>query len=206
MTGSLRADTGADRDGVAAREATSVWRSASIRLRAVEPEDWPLFARWNQDDESARRLYTIPFPQPAEATRHWTAEASAARPDDDRMRWIIEDAGGEAVGTISTHDCDRRHGTFSYGVHVDAAHRGRGHAGAAIRLVLRHYFGELRYQKANVWVYAFNDASIALHERLGFRLEGRMRRSVFTAGAFHDVLLFGLTDDEFAAVAEPPRG
>ncbi len=183
----------------------SVWRSTAIRLRAVEPEDWPLFARWNEDDDSARRLYSIPFPQPEEAIRRWTAETASVRPDDDRMRWIIGIADGESVGTISTHGCDRRNGTFGYGVHVDAAYRGRGYAGEAIRLVLRFYFGELRYQKANVHVYAFNAASIGLHERLGFRPEGRMRRSVYTAGAFHDVLLYGLTDDEFMASEMAPR-
>ncbi|MCO5217357.1 MAG: GNAT family N-acetyltransferase [Thermomicrobiales bacterium] len=36
-----------------------------------------------------------------------------------------------------------------------------------------------------------------LHEKLGFVLEGRKRRHGYSHGQFHDMLLFGMTDDEF---------
>jgi RimJ/RimL family protein N-acetyltransferase len=68
-----------------------------------------------------------------------------------------------------------------------------------VNLVLRYYFRELRYQKCTVQVYDFNDASIALHERLGFQREGRMRRMGYTEGRHFDVLLYGITAEEFAA-------
>jgi RimJ/RimL family protein N-acetyltransferase len=45
----------------------------------------------------------------------------------------------------------------------------------------------------------FNDASIKLHEKLGFQHEGRVRRMVFTQGAYHDSLILGLTREEFEA-------
>ena len=41
--------------------------------------------------------------------------------------------------------------------------------------------------------------SIRLHEKLGFQLEGRLRRMIYTNGQFFDELLFGLTAEEFAA-------
>lgn len=55
-------------------------------------------------------------------------------------------------------------------------------------IVLRYYFHELRCQKATVIVYAFNERSKQLHEGLGFRLEGRLRRTVYTNGRLHDEL------------------
>lgn len=48
-------------------------------------------------------------------------------------------------------------------------------------------------------IYAFNTASQALHERLGFQQEGRVRRMIYTDGQYHDELIYGLTGDEFAA-------
>ncbi|HET7095418.1 MAG TPA: GNAT family N-acetyltransferase, partial [Thermomicrobiales bacterium] len=66
---------------------------------------------------------------------------------------------------------------------------------------LRYFFDELGYQKAHVHVYAFNAASIRLHERLGFQREGRLRRMLFTGGQFHDVLVYGLTLEEFRRAA-----
>jgi RimJ/RimL family protein N-acetyltransferase len=46
-------------------------------------------------------------------------------------------------------------------------------------------------------VYEFNHASIALYERLGFQLEGRIRRMIYTQGRHWDLLHFGITSDEW---------
>ena len=178
--------------------ASRIWQSDRIRLRAVEPDDWEVFYAWNQDDEMARGLDRIWFPQSREAVRRWAAEASVRRPDNDAFHWVIEDLAGTILGSISTHDCDRRNGTFAYGVNILPEHRRRRYASEAIRVVLRYYFQELGYQKVTVQVHAFNDASIGLHERLGFQREGRLRRMVFTRGRHFDSLVFGLVAEEFA--------
>lgn len=43
-------------------------------------------------------------------------------------------------------------------------------------------FGEQRYHKCEVGIYDFNHASLALHHRLGFTEEGRLRDHEFFAG------------------------
>jgi RimJ/RimL family protein N-acetyltransferase len=86
-----------------------------------------------------------------------------------------------------------------YGLAILPDHQRHGYATEAIRLVLRYYFQERRYQKVTVEVYSFNEPSILLHQALGFTLEGRLRRMIYTEGTYHDVLMFGLTDDEFEA-------
>jgi RimJ/RimL family protein N-acetyltransferase len=65
--------------------------------------------------------------------------------------------------------------------------------------VLRFYFQELGYQKATVHIYDFNHASLRLHERLGFQVEGRLRRMGFTEGRHFDWIVMGLTREEFDA-------
>jgi len=50
-----------------------------------------------------------------------------------------------------------------------------------------------------VEVHANNPASITLHERLGFQLEGRLRRMIYTEGQYYDALCYGMTVEEFAA-------
>jgi RimJ/RimL family protein N-acetyltransferase len=59
---------------------------------------------------------------------------------------------------------------------------------------------ELRYQKVTVHIYSFAEPSVKLHESLGFQLEGRIRRAVFTNGQYFDELIYGLTKEEFAAL------
>lgn len=38
---------------------------------------------------------------------------------------------------------------------------------------------------------------IRLQDSLGFQLEGRLRRMVYTDGGFHDEMVYGLTIEEF---------
>jgi RimJ/RimL family protein N-acetyltransferase len=173
------------------------WQGQQVRLRGVEPSDASHFLRWNLDSERARRLDFLWPPQSEAAVRAWVEAQSLKRLENDAYHWVIENLAGEPVGTLSTHDCQPRHGTFSYGIDVAAEHRCRGYASEAIRLVLRYYFHQLRYQKVTVAVHADNLASLALHARLGFVREGTLRRMVFTNGAYCDVVWWGLTREEF---------
>ena len=68
----------------------------------------------------------------------------------------------------------------------------------AVRLVVKYYFEELRYQKVTVYLMSFNTPSAGLFEKLGFQAEGRLRRVIYTAGQYYDFLVYGMTDDEFA--------
>lgn len=135
----------------------------------------------------------------AQSARQWT-EKQATSEDEENRRFAIESLDGSALtGTIGTFRCDPRNGTFWYGLAIFRAHWRHGYARDAVRVLLRYYFGERRYQKANAGVYAFNQPSIALHRALGFIEEGRERRHIFAAGEHHDALLFGMTIDEFVA-------
>jgi RimJ/RimL family protein N-acetyltransferase len=182
--------------------ANDIWEGRRIRLRAVEPADADAHWHWNQDGETSRRLDRIYFPQSREATRRWAERAATEQPGD-AFHFEIETRAGELVGSLGTHDCDPRNGTFALGVAVREEHRRRGYASDAIRLVLRYYFEELRYQKVTVHVYGFNEASIHLFEQLGFQHEGRLRRMIFTEGRFFDLVVLGMTADEFTARSSP---
>ena len=192
--------------GDARKGSTSIWQGHQVRLRPVEPDDWPAFAEWGRNDQVSRLAEHVTFPQSRETVRRWTERAATEEPSNDRFRWVIVDADDEPVGTINTHSCDRRVGAFSYGIALAPRAQGHGFAAEAIRLVLRYYFAELGYQKVFVHVYEFNDASRLLHERLGFVQEGRLRRMAYTDGRHWDVLVYGLTHEEFATeqAAKPP--
>lgn len=169
-----------------------------MRLRAIEPSDWPVYFAWNCDDEQSRGVSGRAWlPQSAETVKEWARQESTRPPDGDGFRFLIETADGEVVGDLTAHHCDPRVGSFWYGVTIRREHRRNGYAAEAIFLVLRYYFRELRYQKVTVGVYSFNEASMRLHEKLGFQIEGRLRRTAFAAGEHHDEVLYGLTAEEF---------
>ncbi|HEY3342146.1 MAG TPA: GNAT family N-acetyltransferase [Anaerolineae bacterium] len=177
---------------------TNIWQGRKVRLRAMEPSDWMVFQTNDLDTDVARLCYEIPFPRSTAGTMKWAEHMATTPPQDDCYRLVIENRNGEVVGNLNTFECNRRCGTFKYGLAVMRPHWRQGYASEAIQLVLRYYFGELRYQKVTVHVYDFNTASIQLHRRLGFQEEGRLRRMIYTGGQQHDEILFGLTAEEFA--------
>src|SRR5579875_3355465 len=152
----------------------SVWQGKRVRLRAVEPADWTVYFAWNQDDEQARALDSVPLPRSAADMRRWMEERAARPPSEesDDFRFAIEDETGRMIGGLHIHHTNRQSGTLAYGINILRGYRRRGYAAEAIALALRYYFAERRYQKVTSGVFDFNTASIKLHEGLGFQLEG----------------------------------
>jgi RimJ/RimL family protein N-acetyltransferase len=111
------------------------WQGQKVRLRAIEPQDAAIFARWNQDSERARLLDFLWPPTSLTEVQAWVEIQSRRKLENDAFHWVIENNAGMPVGTISTHDCNLRVGTFSYGVDVAPEERGLGYASEAIRLV-----------------------------------------------------------------------
>jgi RimJ/RimL family protein N-acetyltransferase len=173
------------------------WQGEKIRLRAIEPSDVEHFIRWNLDSERARHLDFVWPPQSKASVQAWAEEQSRRKLEGDMFHWIIENSDDVPVGSISTHDCSPRYGTFSYGIDIAPGHQRKGYARAAIHLILKYYFEELRYQKVTVPVHSDNEPSVRLHKALGFQHEGTQRRMMYTHGRFVDVHWFGLTVEEF---------
>ncbi|MGN9782005.1 GNAT family N-acetyltransferase [Nonomuraea sp. ZG12] len=177
---------------------TSIWVGERVRLRAIEPDEGEALLAFEEDTDAARNAFRIHPPRSAERARQWAAELAAKEPDPDEFRLVIADRDGDTpVGVILTHTVDRHNGTFLYGISIGTPHHRKGYAGDAIVLLLRYMFQERAFQKADAKVYASNEASLALHRRLGFVEEGRRRRARFAAGRYEDEILFGMTTEEF---------
>lgn len=175
-------------------EHVHYWRGDSIRLRAMERTDLALFEQL--DDEFARNIDVLSFPQSKDRLIKWVEKELQGKMNDE-FRWIAENDEGEAVGTIHTFACNRRFGTFKYGLEVLKPYWGRGYASEMILMVLRFYFMELGYMKVTPHVYEFNERSRKLHEKLGFVQEGRLRSMIYTNGQYYDEIHFGMTRHEF---------
>jgi RimJ/RimL family protein N-acetyltransferase len=175
----------------------NVWSGNKIRLRAIVPDDWERFHHNDYDSECARACDVIHFPRSEEGTKAWAEHQASKAREGDSVMLAIETLDGVLVGSINAHSCDPRHGTFKYGAAIFREHWRKGYASEAIMILLRYYFEELRYQKVNAHIYAFNEGSIALHKQLGFVEEGKFRNMIFTNGRYFDEYIFGLTSTEF---------
>jgi RimJ/RimL family protein N-acetyltransferase len=173
------------------------WQSETIRLRPLTVKDADLISAEEQDSEGVR-LYegkTPPFRSP-EFIKEFI-EHGIKQPSENILSFAVETLAGALVGEANIRDWNNRNGTFMFGIRIYLKHQRHGYATEAVRLILRYGFHELRCQKANSTMLAVNEASIHLHQKLGFKEEGRIRRSCYTDGQYFDKMWFGLTREEY---------
>ena len=111
-------------------------------------------------------------------------------PSESKEKYFGVYVGGEWVGLVGCRDVSQ---TMRYAeVHymVDALHRGRGYASAAVSLLIDRLF-EHGFRKLGIVVDAGNLASIAVARRNGFVLEGILREHFLINGEPRDQLMFG---------------
>ncbi|TQR46140.1 GNAT family N-acetyltransferase [Paenibacillus popilliae] len=178
----------------------SYWKGKRIRLRTPVADDIVIFD--SLDDSILQNMDSIAFPRTQAQMEEWIEQISQGASENSHdFYWIAEDANkGDVVGTMEIDGTDPKNGTFDYAISVFPAYRGKGYASDMILTVLKHYFFELRYQKATVCIYSFNEASMNLHRKLGFIQEGRLRSMIYTNGKYHDEVYFGMTKEEFEAL------
>lgn len=67
----------------------------------------------------------------------------------------------------------------------------------ASRLLVRYGFMDLNLERIWLRVFASNARAVHMYTKLGFQVEGRLRRAAFIQGAFDDVILMGLLRTEW---------
>ena len=185
---------------VECRAMSSIWTGERVRLRGIEPDDWAEFRRFDDDTEVQRNADMVHLPRSDAASLQWAEEQSLRKAENDQFQLAIVALENDTrVGALSTNGTDQRAGRFSYGIAIGRNFHRRGYASDAVVILLRFMFTERRYHKAEAGIYAYNEASIALHRHLGFQHEGRLRDHEFLDGGYQDLILMGITDEEFAA-------
>ena len=165
------------------------------RLRPLERDDLALVAGWRNSPE----VYEFMFEQEpislAQQERWYDSIISSA----DRYYFVIETVKGNSIGLIYLVQIDWRNRRAEWGFYIgDLNYRMSGHAAEAEMLLLQYGFRHLNLHRICCRCFAFNKKVIAMHKRFGFVEEGRLREHVFHGGRYEDVVLMGMTGEEFA--------
>jgi RimJ/RimL family protein N-acetyltransferase len=173
----------------------------SVYLRPGERRDVPLFVRWMNDLRTTRTLMIVsPI---SEAMEERWFEQMLEHHGRDRWFFVIcRTADDRPLGSIDLHDVDLRNGTCSLGIAIgDPDDTGQGYGSDALRALVGFAFAQLRLERVELDVYAYNDRARRVYERVGFRHEGRLRRALFRDGAYHDVDRMAVLRDEWSSEA-----
>ncbi len=174
------------------------WQGEKIRLRPIRVEDAEQ-CYVDSLDSPARQILQLGIELPAsiESEKEGLVKYADCKEVDGVIIFAIENLAGVYVGGISLHSQRMKNGVFSMGLIISRPHRRQGYAEDAARILLKYCYHERRFQKCNSACVHTNDASIALHAKMGFAREGIRRRDLFLNGQYYDSILFGLTNEEF---------
>jgi len=149
--------------------------------------DWPAVEAIYEEGIATRNATfetSTPSFEEFDASRH--EEHRLVALDDDRV------VGWAALMPVSTRDCYR--GVAEHSVYVAEDVRGRG---IGLALMEQLVAGA---RASGIWtiqtnVFPENEATVGLHERLGFRVVGRRERIAQLDGDWRDTLLLELRLD-----------
>jgi L-amino acid N-acyltransferase YncA len=152
-----------------------------VEIRKLTPEDWPRVEAIYAAGIATRNA-TFDIEPPS-----WEEFDSARLPEH---RFVaVED--GEVVGWVAVSPTSSRKcyaGVVENSVYVAEAARGRGVGRALMNALIAST------EAAGIWtiqtgIFPENEATLALHERTGFRVVGRHERIAQLDGVWRDTLL-----------------
>lgn len=179
----------------------------SVYLRAGERADIPLFVEWMNDWRTTRTL-ALRAPMSLASEERWFEGMLADQGHGGYffVACLLED--DRPIGTIGLFDLDLPSGGAGLGLSIGReADRGRGHGTDMLRALLAFGFGQLRLERIWLDVYDMNPGARRVYERVGFVLEGTLRRAIFREGRHLDVHRMSILADEWrASVVATPDG
>lgn len=110
---------------------------------------------------------------------------------------VVRRDSGELVGDFGLTLRSRQDGQGEIGFMFHPDHQGRGYATEAGLAVLELGFGTFNLHRIFGSCDARNTASARLMERLGLRLEGRLRETEYVKGEWCDELIYAILADEW---------
>lgn len=185
-----------DQIGNSGEESQSVrhpFEGRLVRLREPRDDDEPRLNEMFGDPEVLAGI-TLAFPQPVSQSRAWV---QAQRGDDSSVIFVIETLEGQAVGRCDLRELGMRNRSAGMGLWIGKPYWGRGLGTDAVRTLCRFAFRHMNLQRIELHVYADNLRGIRAYEKVGFQVEGTLRRAQFVGGRYVDVLVMGLLEDEF---------
>jgi len=172
-------------------------RGEKVVLRALNRADLPRIWQFNNDLEvELAGGGDPPMPQSLERLQA-QFDQDAAKGGRDNANFAIE-ADGLVIGTCGLFNSNVTDRTCELGIGIgDKAYWGRGYGGDAVRLLVDYAFRYRNMRKVFLRVWGNNERGIRSYRAVGFVEEGRLRRHVWSAGQYVDLVYMGVLREEW---------
>lgn len=159
-------------------------------IRPLTIEDLPLVRSW-RNHPNVRQFMITQHEIALEEHKNWFKKCS----QDATRRLLMVEELGLPIGYVQFSGVGTG-GVADWGFYASPdAPKGTGRKIGTT--ALNHAFNELQLHKVCGQALAFNNGSIAFHQRLGFAKEGVLRDQHRLDGIYHDLICFGLIKHEW---------
>lgn len=160
-------------------------------LRPATDDDMELVLSWRNREEVRKNMFTDHVISPEEH-RAWWAKTS----NDSTMRLLIFELDGHPAGVVIFSGYTGPGGLVTWGMYSgEGVPKGTGRKMEFH--VLDYAFGQLQARRIHCEVISFNEPVIAMHQRYGFQLEGRLRQAYERDGMYFDIYKLGMLSTEW---------
>lgn len=167
-------------------------------LRRFELSDIDALYRYRNDRDLVSQLGGFSVGYSKAELAEWI---DRRRSDTDEILWSIATVSDDrCIGHVGLYRIDARVRRAEIAILIGERDRqGRGIGTAVTRAVVTYGFRELNLHRISLQVLATNDRAMRFYESLGFTREGSLRHHQFRDGAYVDMVLMSILDDEWAA-------
>lgn len=170
---------------------------AKVILRGITRADLPRLWQFNNDlDVEVAGGGDPPMPQSLERLQA-QFDQDSAKGGRDGAGFAIE-LDGLFIGQCGLHNFNETDRTAELGITIgDKAYWAQGYGRDAVRVLVEYAFRYRNLRKVWLRVWGNNERGIRSYRAAGFVEEGRLRRHVWSAGEYVDLVYMGILRDEW---------
>ncbi len=171
-------------------------KNIRVFLKPLDPSDASLIVKWRNSPEAMANFFSD-NPATIETHRRWYENYIKSF---TRHEYIIQiKENNVKIGTIGLDSIDLINMSAEYGSVMigEEEYKGRSYAYDASVVLLKHAFGPMGLNRVFLRVFIDNAPAAKLYNKLGFRHEGVLRKSIKKFGEYRDVAVMSLINGEF---------
>lgn len=160
----------------------------NVNLKIVEKNELPQLAEWSNNPEFLGEFIWLP----QQSIGEWEKRYDNLTPD---VKWFfIEKKDGTKIGTMFHWPIEN---VFEIGYALVSNERRKSYGTEAVTIILDYLFLSKDIVRIQAHTDARNMVSQNVLQKVGFKKEGTIRKSVFTKGEWRDRCLFSILREEW---------
>jgi RimJ/RimL family protein N-acetyltransferase len=176
-----------------------IYRGALVRLSDESTEVLAkAFAKWDRDTEQHRLADDDPAQLWSEKKLKEFIEKRAENSSQSFRFSICTLADDTLIGGVGLWINSWTHAEAWLGISIgERDYWSKGYGTDAMRLIVQYGFIELNLHRISLGLHAYNERALKTYQKVGFKMEGRMRGEGLRDGVRYDSLWMGILREEW---------